>query len=77
MAEFLINYTIKHIVRIENDGHYEIAKQLRWAIQEYDWSLDDTIELVLYEKCDVRSIVKLILNDNYRISEGDEKWFIC
>lgn len=76
MAEFLINYTIKHILRIENNGHYEIAKQLQWAIREYDWGLDDNIELVFYDRCDTRAIAKLILNDNYRISGDDEKCFV-
>lgn len=74
--EFLINHTIKHIVRIENDGHYDIGNELHKVIEEYDWKLTDDIELVMYENCDRDDIAELILNQNYRISGDDQKWFV-
>jgi len=74
--EFLINHTIKHVVRIENSGHYDIANELRKVIDKYDWKMTDDVELVIYEGCDIDRIAELILNQNYRIDPQDEKWFI-
>jgi hypothetical protein len=74
--EFLMNHTIKHIVRIENDGHYYIADELRKVIEKYDWKLTDDVELVIYENCDKDVITELVMNENYRIDGDDAKWFV-
>ena len=74
--EFLINHTIKHIERIENDGHFDIGNELRKMVENYDWKLTDAIELIFYETCDKDSMAVLILNENYRIEPEYEKWFV-
>lgn len=71
-----MNHTIKHIVRIENDGHYNIANELRKVIEKYDWKLTDTIEFLDYNRCDRDEIAELILNQDYRIDGDDAKWFV-
>lgn len=74
--EFLINHTMKHIVRIDNDGHYNISRELQNALERYSWSLNDDIELVLYEYCDIGEIEHLIQECSYRIDGVDLEWFV-
>jgi hypothetical protein len=73
--EFLINHTKKEIVRIENDGHYDIANELRKVIKNHEWKLTDDVELVIYERCDKDRIAELILNQDYEPGEWEE-WFV-
>jgi hypothetical protein len=65
MTDFFINHTRGFIVRAENDARFNITKNLREAMRQYGWCIDDHVELVNSDTITHTYGTKLLIKEKY------------